>query len=211
MRGWPTSSRCSYCTGESAPITGERGSASGRVLRTSEYRAPADGAGGLLRADRRARRVGHGDRGLAAEPGQRERPARVDLADPRRVHPGAAGDAAEACLAGTRVQAFDQADGVDQAGLLDEQALEQVDARVEVPVDVAHHVVDGGALLDDLADARDDPVEALRDLAQGGDGRDEVVDERQHDGQRREQRHPGRAAHAVAPSASSRMTSSEPP
>ena len=37
LRGAPMSSRCSYWTGESAPITGERGSFSGFVWRTSGY------------------------------------------------------------------------------------------------------------------------------------------------------------------------------
>ena len=37
---------------------------------------------------------------------------------------------------GARVQAVDQADGVGQPGLLDQQSLEQVDAGVEVVVDV---------------------------------------------------------------------------
>ena len=35
LRGAPMSSRCSYWTGASVPITGERGSFSGRVWRTS--------------------------------------------------------------------------------------------------------------------------------------------------------------------------------
>ena len=52
---------------------------------------------------------------------------------------------------GPGIEPLDEADGVHQPGLLDEQALEQVDARVEVLVDVVTTALDGGALLDDLA------------------------------------------------------------
>jgi len=49
----------------------------------------------------------------------------------------------------------DEADCVCHACLLHEQALEQIDARVELLVDRRHDVVDRRALLHDLADAGD--------------------------------------------------------
>ena len=93
----------------------------------------------------------------------------------------ALGEAAQAGRRRSRVQAVDEPEGVVQAGLLDEQALEQVHARIEVGVDVVDDLVDRGALLEDLADPGDHVVEAVGDLAQGEDGRDEVVDEGQDD------------------------------
>ena len=61
-----------------------------------------------------------------------------------------------------------------------------------------HHVVDGGALLDDLADAADRLVEPVGDLAQRHDRGDEVVDEREHD-QTRPPRSSRRRPRASAP------------
>ena len=68
----------------------------------------------------------------------------------------------EARGGGAGVQAVDEADGVGHAGLLHEQALEQVDARVELLVDRRDDVVDRRALLHDLADVGDHLVEAGR-------------------------------------------------
>ena len=93
----------------------------------------------------------------------------------------ALGEVAQAGRGRAGVEAVDQADRVDQAGLLHEQPLEHVDAGVEVLVDRGHDLVDRRGLLEDLADAPDHLVEARRDLAQREDRRDEVVDERQHD------------------------------
>ena len=126
------SSRCSYCTGESAPITGERGSFSGRVWRPSGIQLARSEAAALDVAEHRARRIGRGDRRLAAEPRERERALRVDLADARRLDRGALGEVAEAGRGRAGIEALDEADRVRQAGLLHEQALEQVDAGVEV-------------------------------------------------------------------------------
>ena len=79
------------------------------------------------------------------------------------------------------IEPLDQAHGVLEPRLLHEQPLEQVDARIELRVDVVHDLVDRRALLEDLTDASDDLVKALRDRAQGEDRGDEVVDQRQHD------------------------------
>ena len=53
---------------------------------------------------------------------------------------GALGEVAQAGRGRARVEALDQADGVRQARLLDEQPLEQVDAGVEIGVDVVDDV-----------------------------------------------------------------------
>src|SRR6185312_4724666 len=114
-----------------------------------------------------------------------------------------------------RIEALDQADGVDQARLLHEQPLEHVDARVEVLVDRVHHVVHGRALLDDLGHAPDHLVEPVGDLAQGDDGRDQVVDQRQDDQEHGQDQHPAGGGDGVddhaTTSASSTITSSDPP
>src|SRR5215212_10811943 len=81
-----------------------------------------------------ARRTRGGDRRLAPEPRQRERAPCIDLADPRRVDLRALGKAPQAGGGSPRVHAVDEADGLAQAGLLDEQALEHADARVELLV-----------------------------------------------------------------------------
>src|SRR5829696_2982729 len=120
-------------------------------------------------------RARHGDGRLAPEPRERERALGVDLTDARRVDRRAVGEVAQAGGGGPRVEALDEPDGVGQAGLLDEQPLEQVDARVQLLVD----------------------------------RRDEEVDEREHDQDDADEQDDGRGAHAR--SASSRMTSSEPP
>ena len=98
--------------------------------------------------EHRAGRVGHGDRGLPAEPRERERALGVDLADARRLRSSPlSGKFRKPAAAEPGVEALDQAEGVLHAGLLHEQALEQVDARVELPVDVVDDVVDRRALL----------------------------------------------------------------
>src|SRR3954471_9224999 len=132
-------------------------------------------------ADRRAVRAGRCDRRFATEAPWRDRAIRVDLADPRRLDLGAALEVAQAGCRRTRVQPVDQADGVLHAGLLHEQPLERVHCGVEVRVDRLHDALDGRALRDDLPDCLDRLVEAVRDLAQRNDRRDQVVDERQHD------------------------------
>src|SRR3954447_1988250 len=148
---------------------------------------PRRQAAALDVAQHPAARARGGDRGLAAEAGERERALRVDLADPRRVDLPALREVAEARGGGPRVQAVDQPDGVLQPGLLDEQALEQVDARVQVAVDVADDLGDRGALLDDLPDRGDRLVEAGHDLAQGGDRREQGDDEDEDDRDDRDQ------------------------
>ena len=72
------------------------------------------------------------------------------------------------------------------------KCLNPAHACVELTVDVVDDVVDRRALLDDLADAGDDAVQAGRDLAQLHDGHDEEVDEReddQHGGDDRDRAH----------------------
>src|SRR3954452_7873236 len=162
-------------------------------------------------AQRRAARVAHGDRGLAAEPGQGQRATRVDLADSGRYDVPALGEVAQPLRGRARVEAFDKAHRVQQARLLYQQALEQVDAGVEIAVDVVDYVVDRRGLLEDRAHVPDHRVQTDGDLVQRNDGGDEVVHEGQHDQDDRHQHHDSRAAHLWASSASSRMTSSEPP
>ena len=60
------SSRCSYCTGASVPITGDRGRFSGRVLAAIGVERARREAAALDVAQHRARRAGGGDRRLAA-------------------------------------------------------------------------------------------------------------------------------------------------
>ena len=62
-----------------------------------------------------------------------------------------------------------------------ERMEEQVHAGIEVRVDVVDDRVDRGALVEDLADPGDHVVEPVGDLAQGEDGRDEVVDQGEDD------------------------------
>src|SRR3954452_24085363 len=93
--------------------------------------------------------AGRGDRRLAAEPCERERALGVDLADARGDDLRALGEGAQPSGGGAGVEAVDEPHGVAQAGLLDEQALEQLNARVELLVDRGHDLVDGRALLDD--------------------------------------------------------------
>src|SRR5215207_4033126 len=130
-----------------------------------------------------------GDRRLSPEPRERERPLRVHLRDARWLDGLAVGEVAQPLGRGPRIETFDQSDRVRQARLLHEQALEQVDARVEVGVDVLHDVLDGSALLDDLAHPCDRLVEPRRDLPQRDDRREEVVDEREDDQQDRDDQH----------------------
>src|SRR5215210_4776301 len=110
--------------------------------------ARREAAAGDVAQDRAAGGAGGGDRRLAAEAGERQRALRVHLADPRRLRRRALGERAEAGRGGARVQAVDEADGVLHPGLLDEQPLEQVHARVEVLVDRVDDLLDGRALLD---------------------------------------------------------------
>src|SRR5829696_3914151 len=101
-----------------------------------------------------------GDRGLAPEPRERQRPLGVDLADPRRDDLRALREVAQTRRRRAGIQAVDEADGILEPGLLDEQALERRHARVELLVDGAHDVVDRRALLHDAADVHDHLVEA---------------------------------------------------
>src|SRR3954447_3184061 len=172
---------------------------------------PRRQAAALDVAQHPAARARGGDRRLAAEAGERQRALRVDLADPRRVDLPALREVAEARGGGARIQAVDQPDGVLQPGLLDEQALEQVDARVEVAVDVADDLGDRGALLDDLPDRGDRLVEPGGDLAQRGDRREQVHDEHDDDRDDRDQQDDSGGRHGYASLWSSRITSSEPP
>src|SRR3954464_10632365 len=57
-----------------------------------------------------AGRAGGGDRRLAAEPGERQRALRVDLADPRRGDLSALREVAQAVSGRARVEAVDEAD-----------------------------------------------------------------------------------------------------
>jgi hypothetical protein len=93
------------------------------------------------------------------------------------------------------------------AGLLDQQALERGDRRVEVLVDVGDDRVDGLGLLDDLDDGADRAIEPGDDLTQREDRRHQVVDEREHDQHDRDQQQHSGGGHQ----ASSTITSSEPP
>src|SRR5919107_2284700 len=131
-----------------------------RLARLGVQRPRGEAAAGDVAQDGAAGRAGRGDRRLAAEPGERQRPLRVDLADARRLRRRALGEVAEPLRRGARVEALDEADGVLHAGLLDEQPLEQVDAGVEVLVDRRDDPLDRGALLDDLADRGDRLVQA---------------------------------------------------
>src|SRR4051795_11058682 len=171
---------------------------------------PRRQAAALDVAQHPAARAGGGDRRLAAEAGERQRALRVDLADPRRADLPALREVAEALGGGAGVQAVDEPDGVLHARLLDEQALEQVDARVEVAVDVADDLGDRGALLDDLPDRRDRLVEADRDLPQRGDRGEQVDDEDDDDRDDRDQQDDSGGRHQSS-FASSRITSSEAP
>src|SRR3954470_3660368 len=155
--------------------------------------------------------AGGGDRRLPAEARERQGALRVDLADPGRAGLPAVREVAEALGGRAGVEAVDEADRVDHAGLLDEQPLEQVDARVEVAVDVADDLGHGGALLDDLAHRGDRLVEPGRDLPQGGDRREQVDDEDDDDRDDGDQQDDSGGGHRHTSFASSRITSSEPP
>src|SRR3954467_149352 len=91
--------------------------------------------------------AGRGDRRLAPEPRERERALDVDLADPRRDDLRALGEGAQPGGGGAGVEAVDEADGVGQPCLLDQQALQQLHSRVELLVDRRDDLVDGRALL----------------------------------------------------------------
>src|SRR5579864_2960341 len=103
-------------------------------------------------AERRAGRARRRDRRFPPQPGEGQRSLRIDLADPRRPDRPALREVAKALGRGAGVEAVDQTDGVRHPGLLDEQALEQIHAGVEVLVDRLNDVIDGRALLDDSAD-----------------------------------------------------------
>src|SRR5262249_4014894 len=118
------------------------------------------------------------DRRLAAEPRPGQRALRVDLAYARRIDLAALRGGTQPGGRGAGVDAVDQPHGVAQPSLLHEQALQQLDARVELLVDRLHDPVHRLALLDDLADAGNDLVQPGGDPSQLHDGRDEVVDER---------------------------------
>src|SRR5437868_9398242 len=81
-------------------------------------------------AQSRAQRALDGDRRLAPEPGECQRPLRVDLADPGRPDRPALREVPKALRGGARVEPIDQTDGIRHPGLLDEQPLEEIDARV---------------------------------------------------------------------------------
>src|SRR4051812_19399405 len=76
-------------------------------------------------AQRRAVRAGGGDRRLAAEPRERQRALRIDLADPRRRDLRALREVAQARGGGAGVEALDQPHRIAHAGLLDQQPLER--------------------------------------------------------------------------------------
>src|SRR5262245_41041477 len=84
-----------------------------------------------------------GDRRLATEASEREGALRVHLADSRRRDAGRIGEVPESGGAGARVDAVDQAHRIGQARLLHQQALERVDAGVELGVDVDDDLVHG--------------------------------------------------------------------
>src|SRR4051794_4646585 len=182
-----------------------------RLARLRVERARREAAARHVAKDRAAGRARSSDRRLAAQARQRERALRVDLGDPRRLRRLAVREVAEARGRGTGVQAVDEADGVAHARLLDEQALEQIDARVEVAVDRRDDLLDRRALLDDLLHRADRLVEAQADLAQRDDRRDEVVDEDEHDRDDRDQQDNTGCGHRYFSSASSRITSSDVP
>src|SRR5215213_11451947 len=154
-------------------------------------------------------RAGGGDRRLAPEPREREGALGVDLADARGDDLRALGKGAQPSGGGAGVEALHEPDRVAQAGLPDEQALEQIHTRVELLVDRRDDLVDRRALLDDAAHVLDHVVEAGDDLAQLEDGGDEEDHEREHDQHDRDDEDDGGRAHRG--SSSSRMTSSEPP
>ena len=168
---------------------------------------PQHGTGGVARSDRR----------LPAEPGERERASRVDLSDARRHDLRALREVPEPRCGGAGIQALDESDRVGDAGLLDEQALEEIDTGVELLVDRRDDPVDRLALLHDLADVDDHLVEAARDLPELQDHRDQVDDEGGNDERDRDDRdHAHRhdcedGCHQPSGSASSRITSREPP
>src|SRR4051794_2944985 len=123
-----------------------------RLARLGVQRAGLEAALRDVAQDRAARRARGRDGRLATQARERERAARVDLGDPRGPRRRALREVAEPGRGGAGVEALDEAEGVRHAGLLDEQALEQVDARVEVLVDRGHDLLDRGAFLDDLDD-----------------------------------------------------------
>jgi hypothetical protein len=173
------SSRRSYWTGASVPMTGERGL--GPRLTDLRVEQPRRETSCLDVAQDRTRRIRRGDRRLPAEPCERERALRVDLGDPRRLHHAALRKVPEPVGGGSGVQAVDEADGVGHPGLLDKQALEQVDSRIELLVDRGHDAVDRCALLNDLADLDDHLIQAGRDLPKREDHGHEVEHERDDD------------------------------
>src|SRR5215210_472496 len=195
--------------GRLGPDDGRARQLRGALLAARGVQPPRGQAAALDVAQDGPARAGRRDRRLAAEPRQRQGALRVDLADPRRHDLGALGEVAQPFGGGAGIKAVDEPHGVVHARLLDQEALERGHAGVEVRVDVGDDRVDGLALLDDAADVLDDPVEPGHDLAQLEDRRDEEVDEREHDQHDAEDEDGGRGAHAG--SASSRITSSEPP
>ena len=183
------SSRCSYCTGESVPITGDRG------------RPRAASGGPPDRAARAARlppstlrsagpgRVGRGDRRLAAEPRERERAARVDLADARRLDVGAVREVAEARRPprpGYRPSTRPTASAMP-AFLTSRPSSRSTPASRFALMPCTTSLT--GALFSMISPtSRDRLVEAGGDLAQREDRRDEVEDEREDDQDDREDR-----------------------
>ena len=152
MRGPPTSASGSYWTGESVPMTGERGSSRRRAARgrpgtarsvatrcrTTGCAAPGPSGGG-------------GDRRLASEPRERQRAARVDLADPRRLDLLGLREVAQPAGGGARVEPVDQPDGVASGpAFLTSRPSSASTAASRLRVDVAHDRLDRRGLLDQL-------------------------------------------------------------
>src|SRR5206468_7263099 len=116
-----------------------------------------------------------GDRSLAAQSGERQRAPRVDLADPRYRTPRAA-LLAEALRRRRGEQSLDESDRIGHAGLLHEQAFEQIDARVELTVDRRDDGVDRDGLPDKHENGTDRDGQGGGDRSRVDDGRDQVDD-----------------------------------
>jgi hypothetical protein len=126
------------------------------------------------------------------------RPRRASVSVPR-VYTSEIRGGLKARRGGARIQAVDEPHRVRQPRLLDQQALQQIYARIEVLVDRGDHIGDGLALLDDLDHRGDRVAQPRGDAAQGHDRRNQVEDDRRHDQHDDHDHHDSGCRHRVTP------------
>ena len=217
LRGLPMSSRCSYWTGASVPITGERGEPRRPALAHLGIEQARRQAAALDVAEHGAGRVRLRDRRLAAEPRERQRALRVDLADARaRRSWSLSGKLRKPGGGRARVEAVDRPTASTRPAFFTSRPSSRSTPAsscwlmsvtiVRRPASIFSRISTT------LPIAPSSPFVILRSCE---DGRDEVVDERPARSARprrsRRCRDRWRRWEASRYSASSRMTSSEPP